>query len=82
MSCPTCDHTMHNLGVTYYWCPRCGTIQQSLDFKPFNVNVPKLVGRCRQYECIPVPFNVQPLLASEWQRLGIAESINKPEDRS
>lgn len=30
MPCPTCDHTMHNLGVpqkSIFWCPRCGTIK-------------------------------------------------------
>jgi Transcription factor zinc-finger len=30
MSCPTCDHTMQNLGVNgqrIFWCPRCGTLR-------------------------------------------------------
>lgn len=30
MPCPTCDHTMQNLGVESerkFWCPRCGTIK-------------------------------------------------------
>lgn len=32
MSCPTCDHTMQNLGVkdaagSIFWCPRCGTLK-------------------------------------------------------
>lgn len=36
MPCPTCDHTMQNLGVelaadspvnAVFWCPRCGTIK-------------------------------------------------------
>ena len=30
MSCPTCDHTMQNLGVDnqrIFWCPKCGTLK-------------------------------------------------------
>jgi Zn-finger nucleic acid-binding protein len=30
MACPTCSHTMQNLGVEserVFWCPRCGTIK-------------------------------------------------------
>lgn len=32
MPCPTCNHTMHNLGLAEsgkrtFWCPRCGTIK-------------------------------------------------------
>lgn len=30
MACPTCDHTMQNLGVEnqkIFWCPRCGTLK-------------------------------------------------------
>ena len=31
MACPTCDHTMHNVGEnggrTVFWCPRCGGLK-------------------------------------------------------
>jgi tRNA(Ile2) C34 agmatinyltransferase TiaS len=30
MACPTCNHTMENLGtevVKTFWCPRCGTLK-------------------------------------------------------
>lgn len=30
MACPTCDHTMQNLGVNgqkIFWCSRCGTLK-------------------------------------------------------
>ena len=32
MPCPTCTHTMQNLGLAQngkrtFWCPRCGTIK-------------------------------------------------------
>ncbi len=31
MSCPTCNHTMQNLGVQgqrIFWCSRCGTLRE------------------------------------------------------
>ena len=28
MACPTCEHTMHSIGVAVFWCPRCGTTKQ------------------------------------------------------
>lgn len=31
-SCPTCDHTMQNLGganMPLLWCPRCGTVDRA-----------------------------------------------------
>jgi len=42
--------------------------------------VPKLVERCRRFEDERIPLTGT--LAEEWFRLGIAESINKPENRS
>lgn len=30
MACPTCDHTMQNVGAVndrIFWCPRCGTLR-------------------------------------------------------
>lgn len=26
MACPTCDHTMHGIGGSNFWCPRCGML--------------------------------------------------------
>lgn len=43
MSCPTCDHTMQNLGVEkpaehgatqVFWCPRCGTVKYRIPPEP------------------------------------------------
>ena len=34
MSCPKCDHTMHNLdGASnpLFWCPRCGTVRTTTE---------------------------------------------------
>ena len=40
MACPTCDHTMQNLGVNgqkIFWCNRCGTIKTvTVDFEEFE----------------------------------------------
>lgn len=36
MGCPTCDHTMQNLGLDTagrrsFWCSRCGTVKTEFD---------------------------------------------------
>lgn len=96
MSCPTCDHTMESIGhiaaQRVFRCGRCGTVKiETYTGKPDDWNhvvyVPKLVERCRPYErglfgTGGRQLIVEPdILKSEWHRLGIAESINKPEDR-
>lgn len=35
MPCPTCNHTMQNLGLDQakrrsFWCPRCGTVKTEI----------------------------------------------------
>lgn len=84
MSCPTCDHTMqcitHDAASlsAHYWCPRCGTLTAKVgDFT--KTETPGLVARCREFEKA-IPGNVVGEM-KEWKRLGIAESINRPEDR-
>jgi len=92
MSCPTCDHTMENVGITgnggrVFHCPRCGTLCQAFG-SPGGYErsdyVPKLVPRCRAFASDPL----LPLLAVSgevgklWHRLGIAESINPPDRRT
>lgn len=46
MPCPTCDHTMHNLGLAggrrASWCPRCGTLKVE-DNAFTDVTVPRWV---------------------------------------
>lgn len=95
MSCPTCSHTMNALGYfdggTAYYCPRCGTMRHANQFTdaPPEVYVPKLVERCRAFEggLIRPPRAVHMMeevwggLRTMWKAIGIAESINKPEDR-
>lgn len=87
MACPTCDHTMHSVGVTIterrvFWCPRCGTLRVE-GFGSFD-EAPMLVPRCREFiercvnvraeDCGKVNLNV-------WKQSGVAECINLPDDR-
>lgn len=94
MACPTCDHTMHAIGITgggpTFLCLRCGTFIQyfSIGSPERNLYVPKLVERCRKFRKTRHPsFKAEvgifgdPVLAAEWERSGIAESINTPENR-
>ena len=76
MSCPTCDHTMECFGsLGNFWCPRCGTIVNPAGEVR---GVPRLVERCRAYGQSGAMTGGN----SPWHRLGIAESINKPGERS
>ena len=44
MPCPTCDHTMHQVGTDVFWCPRCGTIRQRLTKDHTEADVPRVVA--------------------------------------
>ena len=91
--CPTCSHTMALLtfhepvGLQYWHCERCGTVvtKATLAIPPDAVRdvcVPKLVERCRElYAGHAGCLNPDPYFVSAWHRTGIAESINRPEDR-
>lgn len=65
MACPTCDHTMQNVGTSpmgrpLFWCGRCGTVHSEPSGRvdpsgESNVadgyyGVPKLVERCREFQ--------------------------------
>lgn len=52
MACPSCDHTMQNIGIVnpevqtpLYWCPRCGTLKSNGSGE--GNYTPKLVQRVR-----------------------------------
>lgn len=85
--CPNCSHTMHSLGFGgYFWCPRCGTLRRVIrdadgDFVDNDDNRPKLVDRCREFEGDAPTMFGDAWTGAHWDRLGIAESINRPEDR-
>lgn len=90
MSCPTCDHTMHNIGcclhsgLPFFWCPRCGTL------KPCDSEAaePALVARCRDFArefekaCDEDHHAAAPCMEGAYRRSGIAESIKAPLPRS
>jgi tRNA(Ile2) C34 agmatinyltransferase TiaS len=78
MSCPTCSHTMQGVGYGVFHCPRCGTMKGPIG----EVVTPALVERCREYERGALDMDTDPVAVSEWERLGIAESINTPANRS
>lgn len=87
MSCPTCGHTMQSLGmmemsaIRYFWCPRCGTLKSERCGHDF-IESPKLVERCREFgknHLAEHTVSIKDFKA--WTGLGIAESINTPEDR-
>lgn len=88
MACPTCDHTMSHIGETIdgttrraiWWCPRCGTLRVD-GFAAFDES-PKLVERCREFEKHLFFKNRNVATVAEWGRLGVCESIHKPEDRT
>lgn len=75
MACGTCGHTMamvsDSIPRTVWHCPRCGTIRSN-HLGIVEDTVPKLVERCRVYETEGY------IVATEWRRLGIAESIQIP----
>lgn len=86
MTCPICDHTMQLVGGLadrshVYWCPRCGTLRlQGLPGLQENCKdeAPMLVKRCRKFMA---HISHDKELPGIWHRLGIAESINLPENR-
>ncbi len=73
--CPTCDKTMQLLFMdrerTIHHCPTCGTIRSEL-LGDFDIIVPKLVERCREYEK-ELTNGANDWL---WKQIGIAESIH------
>lgn len=91
MSCPTCDHTLSRWcihdGMSFDGCDRCGTMVVTvigqLKIDPINprVYVPKLVERCREFGSTMFKDGDLAAMQDAWHRLGISESIYKPEDR-
>ena len=77
MACPTCDHTMHEMGSRVFWCSRCGTLK-ILE----RIVEPMLVERCRKFAsdtfATTDEFSTRDIRDS-WIRYGIAESIGRNE---
>ncbi len=86
MSCPTCSHTLGPCGdqaAREMWhCPRCGTLRiRSWNGNAWLINdyVPRLVERCQE---IQKEVILDLKIWCHWNRLGIREAINLPENRS
>jgi len=69
MSCPTCEHTMQNLGLAQsgakaFWCPRCGTLKletpgdEPLSSGHADTEVPSLVHRIHNAVLLPCEAGV------------------------
>jgi hypothetical protein len=82
MPCPTCNHTMHNLGISegggrIFWCPRCGTLK-SENLSGFEgSDAPMLVGRVRKILCV----KAQMVFTRDLTR-ALEECVQLPADRS
>lgn len=84
MACPTCGHTMQNVGGTdhrVYWCNRCGTLLEKGPNEWERKEAPMLVERCREFEQHASEAATVLQVVRMWHRLGITESINTPGDR-
>lgn len=80
MSCPTCDHTLHEMGcrttgMPFFWCPRCGTMKTCDGV----IVKPSIVDSCREFESTIVGVCAEH--SYQWKAFGIAESINLPKNR-
>jgi hypothetical protein len=85
MACPTCDGILTRMcaqeDMRFFHCEVCGTLFVAIEGHDPLVYVPKLVERCREFEQTPFMVNIAGKLWAAWRRLGIAESINTPDNR-
>lgn len=91
MACPTCDHTMSRLGCQYsecqgtWACPRCGTLKVGHNDGRFDVIVPSLVERYREFSAFfasksKVMLSPTAVLSIAREH-GIDECVNLPANR-
>jgi len=67
--------------MTFRHCQRCGTIVAAGKSGFTEFYRPYLVDYCRQLEREYIPRDEYPPLTNDWQRLGIREAINTPDQR-
>lgn len=82
VACATCSLAMTPLGCSHtglplHHCCRCGTLRTCDGI----FLVPDLVRRCRDFANSGLSADADPVAVAEWERLGVAEAINKVEDR-
>lgn len=87
--CPTCGYDMQCLSLALtigpYWCQQCGTIGSLAAPNGAVFKTPKLVERCRELDNllrVELDGALDGPRGNMWRVLGIAEAINKPEDRT
>jgi hypothetical protein len=77
--CPTCSHTLQvvysDKARTISHCPRCGTMRSTF-LKHVDDVVPSVMGRARVFG-----RTLAGAAAALWHKLGIRESIDRPENR-
>ena len=88
MACPTCDHTMTELGcrtsgTPFFVCPRCGTARTC----DGTVLVPAVIDFARRFigqvnglSTVGVTVALADIRGM-WEKLGIRESINVAAER-
>lgn len=85
MPCPTCSHTMQNIGATdarVFWCARCGTLMTVHADGYIATTVPALVERVRDLrDTMKERVGFSAWDQATWHRLGILEAIYRPEER-
>lgn len=89
MPCPTCSHTMQNLGLdtagrTTWWCARCGSLKTEIHHlgKTFESNeAPKLVECVRGFVRMLDDTAAGRWLKSQVEVSSVLESTHKPEER-
>lgn len=90
MSCPTCSHTMQNIGCSstmfqarHFWCPRCGTLKVDNDgIMPDAVEAPKLVGHVRKAESYPVGDGMDWTRVNNWYWQAICQCAGRKEQHT
>ncbi len=90
MSCPTCDHTMKNLGMDnnegrIFWCTRCGTMKirqnpRSVNMEErYDVEAPKLVALA--IDLALKVFDDLPTVSVQQACINIEEATVLPDNR-
>jgi hypothetical protein len=87
MPCPTCSHTLQNLGLDQagrrtFWCPRCGTLKTECQDGFEEHQVPSLAKRVKHTHD-QAPFRATPdgglvIPFAYWRNISEAVGIKAP----
>lgn len=88
MPCPTCTHTMKNLGIDdaqrkVFWCSRCGSLKVEHANSFTETEWPALVQRVRNLinDVATNKIGTVPELESQFVRRGLKDAVWTPEER-